>query len=368
MRKIAGVLIVVTFALLCAGQAAAANYNDNGNGTVTDSDTSLMWLKCAVGQNNDASCSGEAEWINWYQAVGEVNATYNPAGAKFKNVCGTLNSQKFGGHNDWRLPTKNELTTLVDKSRRPAINAVFPNTSYSYWSSTAYKHSDLLPNYVGYVNFREGNGGDILKHYEYCVRCVRDGKNVTCAEVSNPDYYDLVKKVKNNDKSVDFGALRLAYTKTRDYNPYGTDDSAKDAAFDALNKKNYAEAVRQAQAALEKNYVDPDVHLLCRIAYRETGNAEKYAFHTFVLQGLAGSLYASGDGVSPETALVVISVREEYFYLNANKLKLIKTSLFSANCHNYDKADVEHKVTGEKSIVYFNIDIPYGLLTKSFQK
>jgi hypothetical protein len=197
---------------------------------------------------------------------------------------------------------------------------------------------------------------------------VMAGQNGTGADVNNPDYYGLVKKLKNNDKNVDFKALRLSYTKTQDYKPYGADDSAKDAAFDALNKKNYAEAVRQAESVLETNYVDLDAHLLCRIAYREMGNLEKYAFHNSVLKGLVSSLYASGDGTTPEEAIVVISVQEEYFLMNANGLKSIKNSSFTANGHHYDKMDVENKKTAEKMVIYFNIDIPYGWLTKNLQK
>jgi len=193
-------------------------------------------------------------------------------------------------------------------------------------------------------------------------------RNRTAADVSNPDYYDLVKKLKNNDTNIDFQALRLSYTKTQDYKPYGADDSAKDAAFDAVNKKNYAEAVKQAQFILENNYVDLDAHMLCRVGYREMGNFEKYEFHNAVLKGLVSSLYASGDGTTPEKAIVVISVREEYFLLNANGLKKIMNSSFTANGRMFDKMDVENKKTAEKTVMYFNIDIPFGWLNKNLQK
>lgn len=191
--------------------------------------------------------------------------------------------------------------------------------------------------------------------------------NQTAEDVNNTDYYARVKKLKNNDINVDFQALRLSYTKTQDYKPYGADDSVKDAAFDALNKNNYAEAVRQAESLLETNYVDLDAHMLCRIAYSEMGNLEKAAFHNSVLKGLVSSLYASGNGANPEKAIVVISVREEYFLLNTNGLKLIKNSSFTANGHQYDKMDVESKKTAEKTVIYFNIDTPFGWLTKKLQ-
>lgn len=197
---------------------------------------------------------------------------------------------------------------------------------------------------------------------------VMAGRSGTGADVNNTDYYGLVKKIKNNDRNVDFKALRLSYTKTQDYKPYGADDSAKDAAFEALNKKNYAEAVRRAESVLEKNYVDLDVHLLCRIAYREMGNLEKSTFHSTVLQGLVSSIYASGDGTTPEKAIVVISVREEYFFMDANGLKMIKSSLITANGHQYDMMDVENEKTAEKMVIYFNIDLPYGWLNKNLQE
>jgi hypothetical protein len=197
---------------------------------------------------------------------------------------------------------------------------------------------------------------------------VAAGPNEVAADTRNPDYYSLVKKLKSNDTNIDFMALRLSYTKTKDYMPYGSDASAKDAAFGALNKKNFAEAIRQGEIGLEKNYADPDIHLVCMIANRESGNSVKSAFHNAVLKGLVGSLYASGNGTTPEDAIVVISVAEEYFLLNANGLKTIKSSSMTANGHHYDKMDVEDRKTAEKMVIYFNIDIPYGTLEKSLKK
>lgn len=119
---------------------------------------------------------------------------------------------------------------------------------------------------------------------------------------------------------------------------------------------------------LDTNYVDLDIHLLCRIAYRETGNREKESFHTSVLKGLVNSIYNSGDGSSPEKAMAVISVQEEYFLMNANGLHLLKQKSLTVNGHEYDAMDVENKTTREKKTLYFNIDIPRQWLTKNLKK
>ena len=58
-----------------------------------------------------------------------------------KNFIQTLNDSEFGSYSDWRMPTFNELVSIVDyNSHNPAINGLFfPNAiSGNYWSSTTY--------------------------------------------------------------------------------------------------------------------------------------------------------------------------------------------------------------------------------------
>mgnify|MGYP001616241930 CR=1 FL=1 len=136
------------------------SYTDNGNGTVTDNNTELMWQK-----EDDGTA------YNWYQASGIYDATYNPSS---QDVCGSLN---LGGYSDWRLPTKKELITIVDYAIHypgPTINTTyFPNTESSvYWSSTTVAGN---PGYAWGVNFSLGYLPN-SKHNGSYVRCVRGGQ------------------------------------------------------------------------------------------------------------------------------------------------------------------------------------------------
>jgi hypothetical protein len=160
----------------CAGTGQDGAYNINplsytvnGDGTVKDTNSGLMWQKCSIGQNNDATCSGSAATYNWYQAP---------------SICG---SQRLAGYSDWRLPTKNDLLSIVNYNIpyfpfRPAIDSVvFPNTKIdSYWSSTT--SNGAHPSEAWSVDFSDGSVSYKRIIYSFdtsYVRCVRGGMNST---------------------------------------------------------------------------------------------------------------------------------------------------------------------------------------------
>lgn len=96
----------------------------NGDGTVTDKNTKLMWMRCSIGQDwNGLSCAGKAGRYS-LQAGLEVD-----------------NYNHFAGYTDWRIPELNELATIIDLSQQaPSINqTLFPNTvSGVYWTVSPY--------------------------------------------------------------------------------------------------------------------------------------------------------------------------------------------------------------------------------------
>src|SRR5512139_2688084 len=75
------------------------SFTKNGDGTVTDNNTGLMWLQSNAGNT-----------YNWYQASGTVHPTYNPGPGPL-NVCAGLST---GGHPDWRLPSEKELMSIAN--------------------------------------------------------------------------------------------------------------------------------------------------------------------------------------------------------------------------------------------------------------
>lgn len=150
------------------------NFTDNGNGTVADNNTGLMWQK----EDDD-------NVYNWYEASGTYDETYNPDS---QDVCGSLN---LGSHSDWRLPMKKELMSIVDYGLpylEPAIDATyFPNTKTNlsyYWSSPK---AAFGPDNVWGVKFASGVVWYVYKEGYNYVRCVRGGQYPDRSFVDNDD-------------------------------------------------------------------------------------------------------------------------------------------------------------------------------------
>jgi hypothetical protein len=97
------------------------NLDSQGDGTVLDSLTGLLWQRCSAGQTGLA-CAGDATPMTWQQAL---------------DHCAGLD---LAGHQDWRLPQAHELFGLVHFGTKwPAIPSVFPATPEDYfWTATGY--------------------------------------------------------------------------------------------------------------------------------------------------------------------------------------------------------------------------------------
>jgi hypothetical protein len=131
-------------------------FTDNGNGTVTDSLTGLIWLK-------DANCFGTKTWADALNDANTLNS----------GECGLSDGSVEG---DWRLPNRKELHSLVDYSKfNPALPTGHPFSNVQanyYWSST----TDVY--YTGFAWNVHMWDGDVHYGYEdksYYVWPVRAG-------------------------------------------------------------------------------------------------------------------------------------------------------------------------------------------------
>jgi hypothetical protein len=135
------------------------SYTDNGDGTVTDNITKLMWQQILTPAPD---AGNNRVGFDWAGASTYCNTTLNAA------------SPLLGGHNDWRLPTAIELISLFDLGQQaPLINPTyFPMTTAMnvFWSSTPVVGSTTTMWGVGFL--LGGQGQYPTTDFNY-VRCVR---------------------------------------------------------------------------------------------------------------------------------------------------------------------------------------------------
>ncbi len=97
-------------------------FQDNGDGTITDRFTGLMWLK-------DANCFEESQWsdaLSMIKGINEKPGFFN---------CLDLTAN----YSDWALPNRHELRSLIDhQTDLPALPEGNPFAAVQpmYWSST----------------------------------------------------------------------------------------------------------------------------------------------------------------------------------------------------------------------------------------
>ncbi|MBF0137430.1 MAG: DUF1566 domain-containing protein [Magnetococcales bacterium] len=139
--------------------AGTTRFVDNGNGTINDKLTGLVWLK-------NANCFGG---LGWRDALLAANSLA-------QGGCGLKDNSVVG---DWRMPNVIELKSLLDMSRlSPALPANHPFSSVQsgiYWSSTTLSLSAYTQSV--FIDFSSGEIDQMMLNVDAkYVWPVRDAK------------------------------------------------------------------------------------------------------------------------------------------------------------------------------------------------
>jgi len=136
----------------------AKRFVDNGDGTVTDLETKLIWKQTDSFQDT-------SKWNNWFRAQEYIQS---------------LNIEKFAGYSDWRMPTLEEAESLHDENHSIKdmdrmdifISSAFsPGGGFTCWTSNEMPHATAAIYYYRYGHANSNHKEDITKD---SVRAVRD--------------------------------------------------------------------------------------------------------------------------------------------------------------------------------------------------
>jgi large repetitive protein len=148
-------------------KTVSRGYIDNGDGTITDNATGLIWQKCSAGFTDGNACTGGT-----ISSMNQANAV---------TYCSSLPLAS----KTWRLPHITELSTLtLVNTDNPSIAApFFPSTPNSqYWSSTVYAGN---ASQSWFVRFDFGTVNYTSNTTSYRVRCVSGSPYTTPTYTDN---------------------------------------------------------------------------------------------------------------------------------------------------------------------------------------
>lgn len=182
--------------------------------------------------------------------------------------------------------------------------------------------------------------------------------------LTEEDYHSVLDSVKK-ELSNDFFSLRMAYTKTKMYDPYDVkiDELRKKIKLN-IEEKNFEKALEIARLILEKRYIDIKTHSYCSYIYKQLNDSVKSNYHNNIYNGLMNSIYFSGDGKSVKTAFIVMEVSEEYDLLNWLNLTQSEQSLIIKDGYRFDIIKVFDE--NRETEFFFNIELALRRFSEEF--
>ena len=181
--------------------------------------------------------------------------------------------------------------------------------------------------------------------------------------ILTPEKAEIAKK---------YTKLRMEYAKSKNYAPYDREYKKAEEKAEHLFfvEKKHNEALAEIEPFLKKNPYCISLLQTKAIMLREMGKIEDADEVRKIWFGVMDSIMASGDGLSLETAMHVISTAEEYDVLSIRGWERVTQMLITHNKQHYDVLTVKDakQPDAEPFDIYFNVDLPYRSIRKMFSK
>jgi len=162
--------------------------------------------------------------------------------------------------------------------------------------------------------------------YFFCVYFLISPITAFAEKTSTLTPSDAPRLVPNITDHVDFAKLRISYGKRADFDSLCSPHYRRKEWGKAMGMKKFELAYEIALDRYTKCPVDSGAHMWAYAALKELDREKQANEHKRWYKGLMNSILKTGDGKSPKTAYVTISVNEEYRLLQYIGLKAIGQS------------------------------------------
>lgn len=153
---------------------------------------------------------------------------------------------------------------------------------------------------------------------------------------------------------VDFTRLRESYAKRTDFEMRCVLSNPKTEVGKAIKTKQFKKVYEIASTWLNQCPVDAGAHMWAYGASKELGDIAKANEHKRWYWGIIDSILKTGDGKSPKTAYVTISIAEEHRVLQYFGLKPIEQSVVNGPPTVDKLIALPIDKNGNKVTIYFN--------------
>jgi hypothetical protein len=175
-------------------------------------------------------------------------------------------------------------------------------------------------------------------------------------------YRELLAAAQADPASADFHALRMAYVHSDEYNPYQHDAEHVQALNEALHHGEKQAALDAINRLLDYHYLDIEAHMAADYVNLLLDHPQESAYHRAWATGLIRAILSTGDGRGYDTAIIVLSVPEEYTVLRVMGYTPTGQQLVQQDGHWFDILEGRAAEAAQTTPIYFNIDLPHTWL------
>jgi len=174
-------------------------------------------------------------------------------------------------------------------------------------------------------------------------------------QAARAKYSELAAKVRAGDLGIDWKALRVAAAIGEVEEP--TEGLlAVQKAYAALNKGEFADALKIGRGVEDHNIADVDAHYLAWRSLVGLGREDEAEKERVLLAALLQSITDSGDGKSVKTAWFATTIRETYLYMGSVlNVQSQEHRTWRHDDHYYDVIAVKDQ-DGKQMVLWFNCD------------
>ncbi len=173
----------------------------------------------------------------------------------------------------------------------------------------------------------------------------------------NEKYLSAVDSAISDLSNASFKDIKDLFVNSDYYNPYNTPIEIDDIKT-LVEEEKFDEAAKLIEKHYRNYFAEFHLHHYAMMAFRGVEREDLAQWHRKALLLMLYEIESTGDGKTVETAFKVISVREEYYYMDSTNILYKDQHLFSENGSSYDNFEVDINDNWDSRNIFFNLDIP----------